>query len=108
MLSLSPKVSPGWSALPAISKSKFPPILQGLYFHVLLCLNNIYLQYIFFLHFYSQLVAVERIEEYARKNPEAPAETDVALPENWPQAGHVEFRNHSTRYREGLDLVIKN
>ncbi|KAI8598571.1 ATP-binding cassette subfamily C member 2 [Dissophora ornata] len=25
-----------------------------------------------------------------------------------PQAGHVEFRNYSTRYREGLDLVIKN
>jgi ABC-type multidrug transport system fused ATPase/permease subunit len=57
---------------------------------------------------YSQLVAVERIEEYSRKNPEAPAETDVVLPENWPQAGHVEFRNYSTRYREGLDLVIKN
>ncbi|KAF9933077.1 hypothetical protein FBU30_006578 [Linnemannia zychae] len=56
----------------------------------------------------NQLVAVERIEEYATKNPEAPAETDTPLPENWPNAGHVEFRNYSTRYREGLDLVIKN
>ncbi|KAI8357575.1 hypothetical protein B0O80DRAFT_291714 [Mortierella sp. GBAus27b] len=56
----------------------------------------------------NQLVAVERIDEYANKNPEAPAETDVKLPENWPQAGHVEFRNYSTRYREKLDLVIKN
>ncbi|KAF9125108.1 Canalicular multispecific organic anion transporter 2 [Mortierella sp. GBA39] len=56
----------------------------------------------------NQLVAVERVEEYANKNPEAPAETDVPLPENWPQAGHVEFRNYSTRYREGLDLVIKD
>ncbi|KAF9959717.1 hypothetical protein BGZ72_008964 [Mortierella alpina] len=56
----------------------------------------------------NQLVAVERVDEYASKNPEAPAETDVQLPENWPQAGRVEFKNYSTRYREGLDLVIKN
>ncbi|KAG0261148.1 Multidrug resistance-associated protein 1 [Mortierella polycephala] len=56
----------------------------------------------------NQLVAVERIDEYAGKNPEAPAETEVKLPENWPQAGHVEFKNYSTRYRQGLDLVIKN
>ncbi|KAG0273442.1 hypothetical protein BGZ95_010750 [Linnemannia exigua] len=56
----------------------------------------------------NQLVAVERVDEYANKNPEAPVETDVVLPENWPQNGLVEFRNYSTRYREGLDLVIKN
>ncbi|KAG0345643.1 Multidrug resistance-associated protein 1 [Podila humilis] len=56
----------------------------------------------------NQLVAVERMDEYATKNQEAPAETNVKLPENWPQSGHVEFRNYSTRYREGLDLVIKD
>ncbi|KAG0355479.1 hypothetical protein BGZ54_001133 [Gamsiella multidivaricata] len=56
----------------------------------------------------NQLVAVERVDEYANKNPEAPTVTDVNLPENWPNAGRVEFRNYSTRYREGLDLVIKN
>ncbi|KAF9108232.1 hypothetical protein BGX29_002375 [Mortierella sp. GBA35] len=56
----------------------------------------------------NQLVAVERVDEYAKKNPEAPTETDVVLPENYPQAGLVEFRNYSTRYREGLDLVIRN
>ncbi|KAF9359122.1 hypothetical protein BGX34_008531 [Mortierella sp. NVP85] len=56
----------------------------------------------------NQLVAVERVDEYANKNPEAPAETDAKLPENWPNQGRVEFRNYSTRYREGLDLVIKN
>ncbi|GJJ74847.1 ATP-binding cassette, subfamily C (CFTR/MRP), member 1 [Entomortierella parvispora] len=56
----------------------------------------------------NQLVAVERVDEYANKNPEAPTETDAKLPENWPQEGRVEFRNYSTRYREGLDLVIKN
>lgn len=51
---------------------------------------------------------MERIEEYANKNQEAPAQTDVVLPKNWPQAGQIEFRNYSTRYREGLDLVIQN
>ncbi|KAG0275987.1 hypothetical protein BGZ95_008143 [Linnemannia exigua] len=56
----------------------------------------------------NNLVCVERIEEYTNKNPEAPAQTNVALPKNWPQAGQIEFRNYSTRYREGLDLVIKN
>ncbi|KAG0096002.1 hypothetical protein BGZ93_005137 [Podila epicladia] len=56
----------------------------------------------------NQLVAVERMNEYATKNQEAPAETNVKLPENWPHSGHVEFKNYSTRYREGLDLVIKN
>ncbi|OAQ30094.1 hypothetical protein K457DRAFT_73774, partial [Linnemannia elongata AG-77] len=56
----------------------------------------------------NQLVCVERIEEYANKNPEAPAKTDVVLPKNWPHAGQIEFRSYSTRYREGLDLVIKN
>ncbi|KAF9180847.1 hypothetical protein BGZ50_005879 [Haplosporangium sp. Z 11] len=56
----------------------------------------------------NQLVAVERVDEYANKNPEAPAETDVKLPENWPNEGRVEFKNYSTRYREGLDLVIRD
>ncbi|KAG0197883.1 Multidrug resistance-associated protein 1 [Mortierella sp. GBA30] len=56
----------------------------------------------------NQLVAVERVDEYSNKNPEAPAETDAPLPENWPQQGLVEFKNYSTRYREGLDLVFKN
>ncbi|KAF9112068.1 hypothetical protein BGX27_004016 [Mortierella sp. AM989] len=56
----------------------------------------------------NQLVAVERVDEYSNKNPEAPAETDVKLHENWPNEGRVEFRNYSTRYREGLDLVVRN
>ncbi|KAF8937351.1 multidrug resistance-associated protein 3 [Dissophora ornata] len=56
----------------------------------------------------NQLVAVERIDEYANKNPEAPTETDVKLPENWPNAGHVEFKNYSARYRQGLELVVRN
>ncbi|KAF9213044.1 hypothetical protein BGZ59_005984 [Podila verticillata] len=58
----------------------------------------------------TQLVSVERVQEYLLKNKEAPSiqDTDVKLPENWPSEGKVEFRNYSTRYRQGLDLVIKN
>lgn len=29
-------------------------------------------------------------------------------PEDWPTHGHVKFNHYSTRYREGLDLVIKD
>ncbi|KAG0363538.1 hypothetical protein BGZ54_008118 [Gamsiella multidivaricata] len=58
----------------------------------------------------NQLVSIERVDEYLRKNSEAPISlpTDDDLPEKWPQAGRIEFRNFSTRYRQGLDLVIKN
>lgn len=27
--------------------------------------------------------------------------------DNWPNEGRIEFRGYSTRYREGLDLVLK-
>ncbi|KAF9206079.1 Multidrug resistance-associated protein 1 [Haplosporangium sp. Z 27] len=55
-----------------------------------------------------EMVAIERIDEYFNKNQEAPNATDVQLPESWPSQGHVEFKNYSTRYRQGMDLVIKN
>ncbi|KAG0270310.1 Multidrug resistance-associated protein 6, partial [Linnemannia gamsii] len=39
---------------------------------------------------------------------EAPDTTDIPIPVNWPSEGRITFKNYSTRYREGLDLVIKN
>ncbi|KAG0212130.1 Multidrug resistance-associated protein 1, partial [Mortierella sp. NVP41] len=58
----------------------------------------------------NQLVSVERVDEYLRKNPEAPSSLpeDSNLPENWPSQGHISFKNYSTRYRQGLDLVVKD
>ncbi|KAI7821028.1 hypothetical protein BC939DRAFT_456317 [Gamsiella multidivaricata] len=53
-------------------------------------------------------VAMERVLEYTELNPEAPEKTDVILPPNWPSQGRISFINYSTRYREGLNLVIKN
>ncbi|KAK0386338.1 hypothetical protein NLU13_6175 [Sarocladium strictum] len=57
----------------------------------------------------TNIVSVERVLEYASLPSEAP---DVVPnhrpPVAWPADGEVEFKNYSTRYREGLDLVLKN
>lgn len=33
---------------------------------------------------------------------------DKKPPPDWPTEGNVEFQDYSVRYREGLDLVLKN
>jgi ABC-type multidrug transport system fused ATPase/permease subunit len=54
------------------------------------------------------LVWLERVLEYSELKTEAPETTDVILPLNWPSQGHIRFVNYSARYREGLDLAIRN
>ncbi|KAF9956193.1 hypothetical protein BGZ72_002945 [Mortierella alpina] len=57
----------------------------------------------------TTIVSVERVKEYSELTPEAPYEIpDSKTDKNWPQHGGIEFQNYSTRYREGLDLVLKN
>ncbi|KAF9308493.1 hypothetical protein BG003_011033 [Podila horticola] len=57
----------------------------------------------------SHLVAIERVQEYTEKKTEAPEFLGVEhLPPQWPAEGRVAFKNYSARYREGLDLVVKN
>ncbi|KAF9132037.1 hypothetical protein BGW39_000895 [Mortierella sp. 14UC] len=56
----------------------------------------------------SDLIAVERVHEYSNKRTEAPSSTGVRLPKDWPHQGRIVFKNYSTRYREGLDLVLKD
>ncbi|ORZ14972.1 P-loop containing nucleoside triphosphate hydrolase protein [Lobosporangium transversale] len=56
----------------------------------------------------GDLVAVERVHEYSNKRTEAPNSIAIELPHNWPSQGRVSFKNYSARYRQGLDLVIKN
>lgn len=57
----------------------------------------------------TNIVSVERVLEYARLPSEAPEVIHRHRPQiSWPASGAVQFNNYSTRYREGLDLVLKN
>lgn len=57
----------------------------------------------------TNIVAVERIKEYSETPQEAPWEIpNKKPPPSWPEAGTVMFKDYAVRYREGLDLVLKN
>lgn len=57
----------------------------------------------------TNIVSVERVLEYARLPSEAPEVIKGRRPPvAWPANGALEFHNYSTRYREGLDPVLKN
>ncbi|PHH83725.1 hypothetical protein CDD82_3799 [Ophiocordyceps australis] len=57
----------------------------------------------------TNIVSVERVLEYARLPSEAPEIVPGNRPPvSWPAKGAVDFKNYSTRYREGLDLVLKD
>ncbi|XP_046783235.1 multidrug resistance-associated protein 1 isoform X2 [Gallus gallus] len=57
----------------------------------------------------TNIVAVERVKEYAEMEKEAEWSIDETAPAStWPQEGKVEFRGFGLRYREDLDLVLKN
>jgi len=64
----------------------------------------------------ANIVVVERIKEYTDEPQEAPAYGDYdektektdKPPKSWPEKGRIQFEEYATRYREGLDLVVKN
>lgn len=59
--------------------------------------------------FETNIVAVERIMEYTRSPTEAAWDIPESKPPvEWPKEGEVQFREYATRYREGLDLIIKD
>lgn len=54
------------------------------------------------------IVSVERILEYTDLSLEADWIVEGnSPPKNWPSMGRVEFIDYATRYRKGLDLVLK-
>ncbi|NXF93849.1 MRP1 protein, partial [Eubucco bourcierii] len=57
----------------------------------------------------TNIVAVERVKEYAEMEKEAEWSVEQTAPaSSWPEEGKVEFRGYGLRYREDLDLVLKN
>ena len=57
----------------------------------------------------TNIVSVERVLEYARLPSEAPEIISKNRPPvSWPAKGALSFDNYSTRYRKGLDLVLKD
>ncbi|ODM94820.1 Multidrug resistance-associated protein 1, partial [Orchesella cincta] len=59
----------------------------------------------------TNIVAVERLKEYSNVVQEADWETNdpFCKPEkDWPQAGKIIFDSYETKYRPGLDLVLRN
>ena len=57
----------------------------------------------------KSVVSVERIKEYQCTPVEAAMnlDSDQHLPKLWPENGEVEFCNYATRYRAGMDLVLR-
>jgi ABC-type multidrug transport system fused ATPase/permease subunit len=57
----------------------------------------------------TNIVSVERIKEYSEIETEAPAEIPETFPGiNWPSQGAISFINYGARYRQGLELVVKD
>lgn len=54
----------------------------------------------------TNIVAIERVNEYSNRQQEAPWKT-VDVDPKWPEKGVVQFENFQVRYRDGLDLVLK-
>ncbi|KAI1317577.1 hypothetical protein EDD11_008147 [Mortierella claussenii] len=56
----------------------------------------------------SNIVSVERLQEYIELKPEAPEIIDGHRPpQEWPAQGRVDFVDYETRYRPGLELVLR-
>lgn len=56
----------------------------------------------------ANIVSVERINEYIQKEQEAEWKIkEREPPASWPELGSICFQDYETRYRPGLDLVLK-
>ncbi|XP_066545949.1 multidrug resistance-associated protein 1 isoform X1 [Amia ocellicauda] len=57
----------------------------------------------------TNIVAVERVKEYGDTEKEASWQLeDSGPPQGWPTAGRIEMRNFCLRYREDLELALRD
>ena len=57
----------------------------------------------------TNIVSVERVLEYSRNETEAEwTQTPSKVSKSWPEEGRIQFKDYGTRYRPGLDLVIRD
>lgn len=57
----------------------------------------------------TKSVTIERLIEYCNLKSEAPEIVEDHRPaKSWPATGTINFNDYTTRYREGLDPVLKN
>ncbi|XP_067242984.1 canalicular multispecific organic anion transporter 1 isoform X1 [Chanodichthys erythropterus] len=54
----------------------------------------------------TNIVAVERVNEYTEIKNEAPWVTSNRPPDDWPSAGNIRFENYKVRYRPELELIL--
>ncbi|ELT92552.1 hypothetical protein CAPTEDRAFT_186917 [Capitella teleta] len=79
------------------------------------------LQVVFMIHIYlnfyvrsaadleTQMISVERVHEYSKiLVEEGSLSDDPTLASDWPKDGGIVFKELCTRYRPGLDLVLRN
>uniref|UniRef100_A0A8C4N8Z1 ABC-type glutathione-S-conjugate transporter n=1 Tax=Eptatretus burgeri TaxID=7764 RepID=A0A8C4N8Z1_EPTBU len=56
----------------------------------------------------TNVIAVERVDEYSHAETEAQWVLEQRPPPEWPQYGNIVFENYSLRYQPDLELVLED
>lgn len=98
------------SAVYASSKLAISPGMVGvLMFYTVSATDMLSFVLKFIVQLENNVVAVERVLEYCELPMEKAEIVEGNRPqEDWPQEGEVIYKNYSARYRENLELILKD